>query len=465
MSFSFDQFTRFPKSVPSSHCELVCEGKCQLSSPFFIEKVRKLSLKLSHQVCSDLSLPDDLVTEDFVLYNQKNIFRFTCYKLLIQVSICCPDKETLNKVVHRLIELIEKEVQNKRLDQFNEFTMLLAWFATRNSDLGSLEKLLSNQDFDQYPKCFLQSLFSNSICHDFVEGVKFLLDKGALPHQSVWPGNYLTRAPISSVISGIVSLKDSVEEPDFPDKIDRMITIFEEVMKAIRKHTGMSPFMEPKAKTKFPDDTLFASLTSIAMISERAIKVIIEHAIDALIDSPRLVEVLEDAVELMFVDDEFEVTERPNILSDASCLAERLVLPLLRAGASHNVDDLWNFFEILEDNRINDCVSLTVWGRRDAFQDILMEMCVYNAGQVPACFQHAPEGRFPLSLAGYSRRSLLKAMPVGLKARSQAIDELPVPFWLKEYLRYTEFSPEYISELRERASKRRRISDSNIFQI
>ena len=107
----------------------------------------------------------------------------------------------------------------------------------------------------------------------------------------------------------------------------------------------------------------------------------------------------------------------------------------------YQLDNFEDFEQLILDDAYHDDVCIGVWGRTGVFAELLVESSVYNAGQVPACAHMVPNSYFPMSLARYCRRSLLKALPIGLEKRSSAIESLKLPFWITKFLKYSEFEP------------------------
>ena len=448
----------FIQPTPISHDELICRGECPLSNPDFIERTRSYALELSKKVCQKLSIAESSISESVVDLEEENVVRLNDEILHIEVAICCDGREYVEEVLENLMEMVENDIKSEEEHQrnkptFNHFIWTLSWLATSACDLNRLEQTLTEQKGSQvYPKCFLQSLLLNCIRAHFVDGVRFLLQLGAKPNRYHWRGVICTYLPITFAITEFPSLLHSGDEINMNEveKLEKIVQVL--VEKAYEETGGKSPFSNngTEEDEEFSDQNSLKFLADVALLSKKTSKLLIDYGIEAMTRGCFLKDVLEDMVATF---DEYTDplrNPRENRVekkrSTALVLLERMILPLLHSGARHDSPDLSYFDEFLQGTPSNDIVCETIWGRRNVFNEMLVEMCEFNGGQVVACFNYAPKCYFPMDLSHSCRRSILKMLPIGLETRKNAIEGLELPDLLKNFLRYPEFdlNPEVV---------------------
>ena len=207
------------------------------------------------------------------------------------------------------------------------------------------------------------------------------------------------------------------------------------------EETGKSPFLIQHAG-KYPYMHVTDSLYTIAKKSPRSTHLLIDYVLEAMLDGEALIEVYQSvALEFGLYPDDAD--ENVNYKPKARVAVKELLLPLLRSGARHSTSvclfDEYEGFNFDEPSHDEICIG--VWGRTGVFTELLIESCVYNAGQVLACAHMVPSSYFPMTLAGYCRRSLLKALPIGLEKRSSAIENLKLPSSITKFLNFSEYEP------------------------
>ena len=439
----FDQkmmdFVKRRKTV-KAHDEMCCNDKeCILSDKSdFVDRTRDFCLKWSHQVCSELGMDENSVTEDFVTFDAQNIVRLCDYCFHFRVSIYCENPAQKANVLELLMKTIEGEMESSEsdcFDSFNEFTWILTSLAIAALDLDRLQDTLARQSCKNYPTCYIQSLLIFAINKNFLDGVKFLLNWGAKAHRYLYDNEIIVETPINVAVRCIHNFRGEREKVTKSHEILKLILI------STVEETGKSPFLIQHAG-KYPDMDVTESLYSIFKISPRSAHLLIDYLLEAMLDGEGFIEVYQ-SMALEFGLDAEEAAEIAKYILKARLAVSELLLPLLRSGARHSssMSDFEDFEAVILDDPVHDEICIGVWGRTGVFAELVFESSVYNAGQVPACAYMVPNNYFPMTLARYCRRSLLKALPIGLEKRSSAIESLKLPFWITKFLNYSEFEP------------------------
>ena len=325
-------------------------------------------------------------------------------------------------IAQKMLRILTRETESKCKTEFEPLNFACLSLATIAENYFVLESFLEKHGKD-VPACCIQFLLLSCIRNRFKWGVELLLGMGASPKVDLKPGmNYF---PLAFCVNSFIEMAESY--PNSPSNFgSRAVSeIFELILS---KNDVNSIFNVADSQNCCQ---ILKYLPDIALISDQSAFALLNALPQPFNDGHLLKQIV----------DRFSTFYDPekNYSLILGRIIKHAILPLLRSGSRSPSIDFSRICLGLYGSDEFDQASQRIWGRTNVIVEIDLELKPYKPGEASIKDNVIAQAYLPLNLAVICRRATLKYLPVGFPHRDKAIENLPIPPSLRDFLKFPEF--------------------------